>query len=185
MSVFVFRNPRCSEIANHPVGLRITDVLGTQIELRDGQEYGEARLGILGHRPLKSRFQIDLELFAVFQSDALLWEPRNGDIFPWRRKIKLEDSKMSVLIKLLFGKLSYITNTATWGIAFRGGYLKITDKDYDQIIEGLEHGAALGNVDDLAVDGDLGHYSSKLSGKGHCRWRICSSKSDRKWRIRP
>src|SRR5690606_4406674 len=54
-----------------------------------------------------------------------------------------------------------------------------------EIVERLQDRAPLGNLVRHAVDGDLRHQSSKLSGKGHFPCSMCASKSARKWRSRP
>jgi len=48
------------------------------------------------------------------------------------------DSAKSIPITTLFGKLSFITNTVTWEIAFRSGYLKVSDADYEVITAALK-----------------------------------------------
>src|SRR5210317_1566146 len=54
-----------------------------------------------------------------------------------------------------------------------------------RVVERLEDGAPLVDLDLPSVDRELRHQSSKLPVNGHLPCRTCSTKSSRKWRTNP
>ena len=74
----------------------------------------------------------------IEESNKVIWPPKNGDTFPWRRKILFQISEGKVPVRSLFGQLSFITNTLTWGLAFQGACREITEDDFNLIRKELK-----------------------------------------------
>jgi predicted RNA-binding protein len=76
----------------------------------------------------------------AFESNDLIWHVREGEIFPHRREVEfLADGRAEA--RPLIPRLSFVTNTAFWGLPFRKGYEEVTQKDFETIREALAVGS--------------------------------------------
>jgi predicted RNA-binding protein len=64
----------------------------------------------------------------AFESNDLIWNVREGEIFPYRRPVEFI-SDMRTGVRPLIEKLSFVTNTSYWALPLRRGYVEITAKD--------------------------------------------------------
>jgi predicted RNA-binding protein len=68
------------------------------------------------------------------KSHDLIWHIREGEIFPYRRKVDfLADGKADV--RPLINRLSFVTNLAFWALPLRKGYAEVTERDFEIIQE--------------------------------------------------
>lgn len=67
-----------------------------------------------------------------FESNDLIWHVREGELFPFRRKVEFL-SDASTKVRPLIEKLSFVTNTMYWALPLRKGYVEITQKDLETI----------------------------------------------------
>ncbi|HXH09160.1 MAG TPA: EVE domain-containing protein [Alphaproteobacteria bacterium] len=75
----------------------------------------------------------------VFESNDLIWNVRDKEIFPYRRKVDfLSDARAAV--RPLIEKPSFVTNTIYWALPLRKGYVEISPKDFDMIQEAMKVG---------------------------------------------
>jgi predicted RNA-binding protein len=73
----------------------------------------------------------------AFESNDLIWNVREGEIFPYRRPVEfLSDERADV--RPLIEKLSFVTNTSYWALPLRRGYVEITAKDLATIQAAME-----------------------------------------------
>jgi hypothetical protein len=76
----------------------------------------------------------------AFESNDLIWQIREGEIFPHRRKVEfLADGRTEA--RPLITRLSFVTNTAFWALPFRKGYMEVTQNDFETIHEALAVGS--------------------------------------------
>jgi predicted RNA-binding protein len=76
----------------------------------------------------------------AFESNDLIWNIREGELFPHRRPVEFV-SDMSASVRPLIEKLSFVTNTMYWALPLRRGYVEITAKDLATIQAAMEvHG---------------------------------------------
>ena len=78
----------------------------------------------------------------MFESNDLLWPPRESEIFPWRRKIEVVLSKGRLPIRPLIGKLELITNDVYWALPLSNAARELSKHDFDLVRAGLEAAGA-------------------------------------------
>jgi hypothetical protein len=61
------------------------------------------------------------------------------DFIPWRRDIRFYESTEAPIVPLI-DELDFIINKKSWGYAFRFGFLKIGEKDFELIKNGMIKG---------------------------------------------
>jgi hypothetical protein len=61
------------------------------------------------------------------------------DFIPWRRDIKFYESTETPIVPLI-NELDFIINKKSWGYAFRFGFLKIGEQDFERIRSGMIKG---------------------------------------------
>jgi predicted RNA-binding protein len=68
----------------------------------------------------------------AFESNELIWQIREEEIFPRRRQIEfLADGRTEA--RPLIDKLSFVGNTMYWALPFQKGYVEISAKDFATI----------------------------------------------------
>ena len=76
----------------------------------------------------------------AFESNDLIWNIREGELFPHRRPVEFV-SDMSASVRPLIEKLSFVTNTMYWALPLRRGCVEITAKDLATIQATMEGSA--------------------------------------------
>jgi predicted RNA-binding protein len=74
---------------------------------------------------------------AAYMDDKAIWNPVNGEIFPYRVPLKFMDSKAQTPFRPLIPKLSFIENEFNWGLPMQKGYVRLTAEDWDVITTAL------------------------------------------------